>query len=286
MAKKAQPKNRVLTQDPSAPPRPPIGSTMNERAAEAAQRIQAIPSVDAGLSAPRGISSPIGGLPLVHNYLGRSPQSPIVRPEDRAPFLSRPIGSTETRGHNAAAALSAEVDRHVAMFGRVLHPAEATVAVERRAGRMQDVGLGTDIQDRDKKGLQAKQQIAAIATPGGLEGSRRVGELGALAGKPEDTITAAGLVEERLTATESMMKGSEVRPPRAAGVAKFGISEAPSYVPPKTKEQMGLVTVSKGKVETVDGRERLVPGSKKTTMTVAEHTKRAEKKTAKRKAGE
>lgn len=58
--------------------------------------VQSIPSVDVGLSAPRGMSSPIGGLPLAQDY-GRTPQSPNVRPEDRASNLFRPLGSTVTR---------------------------------------------------------------------------------------------------------------------------------------------------------------------------------------------
>jgi hypothetical protein len=244
------------------------------------------PTVDAGLSATSGLSLPVSTLRSTTEYGRHLPQSVNVAPEDRTPYLSRPTGSPTTRGHSAASALAAEVDRHVAMFGRVLHPDPATVAVERRAGRMQAVGLGTDVQPRDKKGMEAKQQIAAIATPGGLSGDRSPGALGRMAGKPDAAITASGLVEERLTATEGMMKGSEVRPPRAPGVAKHSLGEAPSNITPKIKEKMGLVTVSKGKVETVEGKERLVPKGKKTTMTNAEHTKRAEKQIAKRKQAE
>lgn len=289
MARKAKPKSRVLDQS-GVPEKPRFGTTANERRAEAVQRVQSIPSVDAGLSAPRGMSSPIGGLPL-QNALGvdhsRLLQSPNVRPEDRAPNLGRGIGTTATRGHGSAAALAAEVGRHNLLFGSVRQPSPATVAVERRAKRMEDVGLGTDIQPRDKAGMEAKRQIAAIATPAGLKGDRYPGATGTFAGASETAITAAGLVEERLGIVAGMMKGSEVRPPRPDKVAKFGIGEQTSQISPKMKERLDTVTVSKGEVQTDDsGRERLVPKGRRTAMKVSEHNKRAEKRIAKRNKAE
>lgn len=297
MARKAQPKSkpkdRVLRPDLNREPRPRFGSTTNERKAEAAQRIQSIPSVDAGLSAPRGMSSATNrnlvSLPVDHSRL---PQSPNVRPEDRAPNLFRPAGSTVTRGHGAAAALAAEVNRHQYLFGKTIYPSEATVAVERHGGggvrKTEDIGLGTDVQPRDKTGMQAKRQIAAIATPAGLRGDRmNPGATGVFAGASEADITAAGLVETRIDAVGGMARGSEVRPPRAEGVQRFRAGEQPSPISPKMKERMSTVTVSKGKVETDEsGKERLVPTGRRTTMSNADHAKRAEKQIAKRKKAE
>jgi hypothetical protein len=227
MARKAQPKSkpedRVLRPDLNREPRPRMGSTMSERKAESLQRVQSIPSVDAGLSAPRGMSSATNrnlvSLPVDHSRL---PQSPNVRPEDRAPNLFRPAGSTATRGHGSAAALAAEVGRHQYLFGKTIYPAEATVAVQRVGGSMgrkdrtEDVGLGTAIQPRDNTGMQAKRQVAAIATPAGLRGDRmNPGATGVFAGASEADITAAGLVETRIEAVGGMARGSAVRPPRA-----------------------------------------------------------------------
>lgn len=291
MARKAKPKSRVLDQS-GVPEKPRFGTTANERRAEAVQRVQSIPSVDAGLSAPRGMSSPIGGLTL-QNALGvdhsRLPQSINVRPEDRAPNLGRGIGTTATRGHGSAAALAAEVDRHNLLFGSVRQPSPATVAVTRDSHdfKVQDVGLGTDIQPRDKAGMEAKRQIAAIATPAGLKGDRYPGATGTFAGASETAVTAAGLVEERLGIVAGMMKGSEVRPPRPDKIGKFGIGEQSTNISPKMKERMGTVTVSKGEVQTDEsGRERLVPKGRRTTMKVSEHNKRAEKRIAKRNKAE
>lgn len=296
MARKAQPKSkpedRVLRPDLNREPRPRMGSTMNERKAESLQRIQAIPSVDAGLSAPRGMSSVTNrnlvSLGVDHSKLY---QSPNVRPEDRAPNLFRPAGSTATRGHSAAAALAAEVNRHQYLFGKTLYPAEATVAVERHGGggvrKTEDIGLGTDVQPRDKTGMQAKRQIAAIATPAGLRGDRmNPGATGTFAGASESDITAVGLVEKRIDAVAGMARGSEVRPPRAEGIQKFRAGEQTSQISPKMKERMSTVTVSKGKVETVDGQERLVPTGRRTTMSTAKHTERANKQIAKRNKAE
>lgn len=255
--------------------------------------VRSIPSVDAGLSAPRGMSSATNrnlvSLPVDHSRL---PQSPNVRPEDRAPTLFRPAGSTVTRGHGSAAALAAEVNRHQYLFGKTIYPSEATVAVERHGGggvrKTEDIGLGTDVQPRDNTGMQAKRQIAAIATPAGLRGDRmNPGATGVFAGASESDITAAGLVETRIEAVGGMARGSEVRPPRAEGIQKFRAGEQPSQISPKMKERMSTVTVSKGKVETDEsGKERLVPTGRRTTMSKAKHTERAEKQIAKRNKAE
>lgn len=287
MPKKAAPKSRVLDQS-GVPEKPRFGTTANERRAEAVQRVQSIPSLDAGLSAPRGMSSPIGGLPL-QNALGvdhsRLPQSINVRPEDRAPNLGRGIGTTATRGHGSAAALAAEVDRHNLLFGSVRRPSDATVAVTRDSHdfKVQDVGLGTDIQPRDKTGMEAKRQVAAIATPAGLKGDRYPGARGDLAGKTESEIMRFGLVEQRRELVGGMMQSSASRPPRPDKVTKFRMGEQTSPIDPKMTERLNTVTVSKGEVQTDDsGRERLVPKGRRTAMKVSEHNKRAEKRIAKR----
>lgn len=254
--------------------------------------VQSIPSVDVGLSAPRGMSSAVNrDLVSLNVDHSRLPQSPNVRPEDRAPNLFRPAGNTSTRGHGVAADLAHEVNRHQYLFGRVQNPPEPTIAVKRKvgAGRQggptQDIGPGSDVAPRDKEGLQAKRQIAAISTPAGLKkGVDGPGARGDFAGEESSRIRTIELGEHRQRLTTTMATTSSVRPPRAEGIQKFRAGEQSSPVSPKMKERMSTVTVSKGEVQTDEsGRERLVPKGRRTTMSKAKHTERANKQIAKRK---
>lgn len=226
--------------------------------------------------------------PTGSNPLGSQPM-PAPRTTSEGLPIGRRAGTTATRGHGSAAALAAEVDRHLYLFGSVRHPSPATVAVTRDSHdfKVQDIGLGTDVQPRDKAGMEAKRQISAIATPTGLKGDRLHGARGDLAGKTESEITRFGLVEERTDLVAGMMKGSEVRPPSPDKVAKFRMGEQTSPIDPKMMERLKTVTVSKGEVQTDEsGRERLVPKGRRTSMKESQHAERAKKRNAKRKKAE
>lgn len=313
MPKKAAPKagveNRVLTQDPNAPTAKPL-----ERQS-ATERVQSIPSVDAGLSAPRGMSAPIGGLPLAQDY-GRLKQSPNVRPADRTPNLGRAIGTTTTRGHGSTAehvrqleatANFLGVSTEVSTRGQIrglsrnspVEPPSPTRVTNKKTGESKQI-LYTDrtdkgapvygggrvgIEEAKRWGragrsdlLDVAQQYQTIATPGGIDRG------------PTDKVDTrrgargafSGMNPEEL---QDAVK-AEILPDRVNRAVSDLMRPDTFNRARKIQKPWGvgseLTPEQKEKTDTV----RVTKGKKTTTMTQAKHQERAEKRIAKRKKAE